>query len=74
MKVLEELGGSPKLEVNGKNLLIRSSSCPLSVAVAEHPEVCQVAEALVSYITGRRVKEHCERGDTLKCRFELTAK
>src|SRR5215831_17793729 len=74
MKVLEELGGAPKLETHGRNFLIRSSSCPLSVAVAEHPEVCQVAEALVSYITGRRVKEHCERAETLRCQLELVAK
>ena len=74
MKILEDLGGAPRLEIDGKNFVIRSSSCPLSVAVAQHPEVCQVAEALVGFITGRRVKEHCARGETLKCQFELASR
>lgn len=72
--VLKELGGAPRLEVNDQKIVIRSASCPLSVAVSKHPEVCQVAEALVSYIVGRRVREHCDRTETPRCRFELANK
>lgn len=73
MEILEELGGAPKLEADGRKLTISSGSCPLSVAVAEHPEVCHLAEALVSYIVGRRAKEDCDRTETPRCRFEVLA-
>lgn len=74
IEVLEELGGAPKAELDHRKIVISSASCPLSVAVAQHPEVCQVAEALVSYIVGRRVKEHCDRSASPRCRFELASK
>jgi len=73
IQVLEELGGSPRLETEGQKLVVRSGSCPLAIAVTKHPEVCQVAESLVSYIVGRQVKERCDRGELPRCRFELSA-
>jgi predicted ArsR family transcriptional regulator len=73
-EALKGLGGAPQLERDDKNFVIRSASCPLSVAVTKHPEVCQVVEALVGYIVGRRVKEHCDRADLPRCRFEFAGK
>jgi predicted ArsR family transcriptional regulator len=65
------LGGAARVEREGGRLFIRGASCPLAAAVAEHPEVCRLAEALVSELTGARVREHCERGDSPRCCFEL---
>jgi predicted ArsR family transcriptional regulator len=71
LEVLKAIGGSPSIEREGNRLLIRSSGCPLSAAVVEHPEVCELAEALVAEIVGMPVREQCERGASPKCCFEL---
>lgn len=71
LDVLKALGGAPVVEKEGNQIFIRSSACPLAAAVAEHPEVCDLAETLVSEIVGVPVREHCERGEMPKCCFEL---
>ena len=71
IQVLKAIGGAPCLERDGDRFAIRSSGCPLAAAVAEHPEVCELAESLVSEIVGLPVRESCERGTTPKCRFEI---
>ena len=71
LEVLKALGGSPRVEIEDGKLLIRSGACPLSAAVVEHPEVCELAEALVAEIVGVPVREQCDRGETPKCCFEL---
>jgi len=70
---LESIGGSARVEKEGGKLFIRSGSCPLSTAVAEHPEVCQLAESLLSEIIGTEVREQCEREGSPRCSFEVTA-
>jgi predicted ArsR family transcriptional regulator len=73
--VLAALGGAARLEKENGKLLISSVNCPLATAVAEHPEVCQLAEALVGEIVGAPVKEKCDRAPSPRCRFEIdTAK
>ena len=69
--VLKAIGGAPSVERGGGGLVIRSCACPLAAAVAEHPEVCELAVALVAEIVGLPVRERCERGQSPKCRFEL---
>jgi predicted ArsR family transcriptional regulator len=69
--VLKAIGGSPSVEREGGRLIIRSGGCPLSAAVVEHPEVCELAEALVAEIVGLPVKERCARGESPKCCFEV---
>src|SRR6185295_8514012 len=64
---LEAIGGSASVEKKDGKLFIRSGSCPLATAVAEHPEVCQLAESLLSEITGAEVREHCEREGSPRC-------
>jgi predicted ArsR family transcriptional regulator len=68
---LEAIGGAARLEKEGEKLLIKSRSCPLAAAVAEHPEVCQLAEALLFEIVGAKVREHCDRENVPRCRFEI---
>ena len=71
LKVLEALGGSAKIDREGSKLLIRSPSCPFSAVVVEHPEVCKLAEALVSKIMLVPVRERCAREEFPQCRFEI---
>jgi len=71
LKVLEAIGGSAKFETVDEKLFIRSGSCPLAAAVACHPEVCKLTEALVAEIVGVPVQEHCDREKVPQCRFEI---
>jgi len=71
---LEAIGGAARIEKEGEKLFIRSGSCPLTVAVTEHPEVCQVAESLLSEIFGTTVLERCNREGAPQCAFEVTGK
>jgi predicted ArsR family transcriptional regulator len=71
LKALEALGGAAKLEKEDSKLIIRSASCPLASTVAEHPEVCQLAEALIAEIVGVPVQERCDRSGPPQCRFEI---
>ena len=71
LEVLKAIGGAPAVEREGGKLIIRSGGCPLAAAVVEHPEVCEVAEALVAEIVGLPVQESCQRGEVPKCRFEI---
>lgn len=68
---LEAIGGAAHLEKEGEKLFIRSGSCPVAIAVAEHPEVCQLTEALLSEIIGAQVRERCDREGSPKCGFEI---
>lgn len=71
LKVLGALGGVARIEKEAGKLLIVSGSCPLAAAVAEHPEVCELTEALVSEIVGAPVRERCDRSGPPRCRFEI---
>jgi predicted ArsR family transcriptional regulator len=68
---LEAIGGAARIEKEGEKIYIRSGSCPLASAVAEHPEVCQLAEALLAEITGTTVREECNREGSPRCAFEI---
>lgn len=75
VKVLEDLGGAPRLEETGNKIMIHSASCPFADAVEQHPEVCHVAEALVGQITGGRVHEKCDKtAHPPSCSFEISKK
>ena len=71
--VFDELGGLAELEERDGGLVIRSYSCPLTdVVAAGHPEVCRLAEALLTEISGLPVREHCDRGgESPRCCFEV---
>src|SRR5215210_2243481 len=71
LEVLKAIGGTPSVERAGGKLTVRSGGCPLAAAVAEHPEVCELAEALVAELVGLPVRESCDRGESPKCRFEV---
>ncbi len=69
VEVLNELGGMAELEIGEETFCIRGYSCPLAAAVPGHPEVCHLAETLLTELVGVPVKEQCDRNGTVKCRF-----
>ncbi len=71
--VLNELGGLAELEERDGAFVIRGYSCPLTDAVPGHPEVCRLAEALLTELAGIPIHEHCDRGDNPRCCFEVAA-
>jgi len=68
-EALNELGGMAELEIGEETYCIRGYSCPLAAAVPGHPEVCRLAETLLTHLVGVPVKEQCERNGTLRCHF-----
>lgn len=72
LAALEAIGGSARVEKENNKLVICSESCPLATAVAEHPEVCRLAETLLSEIIGVEVREQCDREGPPRCRFAVT--
>jgi predicted ArsR family transcriptional regulator len=74
VEVLEELGGASRIEKEDDKWLIRSNSgCPFSETVTAHPEICRLAEVILSNITDSDVREHCRRGIAPQCAFEIMA-
>lgn len=73
LKVLESIGGSAAVEEHDGKFVIRGNGCPLAAAVSVHPEVCRLAETLVSEIVKAPVHEQCNREGRPKCRFEIDA-
>lgn len=71
VSVLVNMGGAARVEKDKEKIFICSGSCPLAAVVAEHPEVCSLAETLLSEIIGREVREHCDREGSPRCRFEV---
>ncbi len=68
--VLNELGGLAELEERDGAFVIRGYSCPLASVTPEHPEVCRMAETLITELTGVPVQERCDRGERPRCCFE----
>jgi len=71
LDTLAGLGGAATIDDSGENTVIRSDSCPFADAVAEHPEICKVAESMLTEIVGRPVHECCDRTALPKCRFAI---
>ena len=69
VEVLNELGGLMERELAGETLCIRGYRCPFAALVQAHPEVCRLAETLLSELVGVPVQEHCLRIGPVPCRF-----
>src|SRR5688572_17098434 len=74
LAALEVIGGAARVEKENEKIVIRSENCPLAAAVTEHPEVCRLAETLLSEIIGVEVRENCDRKGPPRCRFEVVEK
>jgi len=71
--LLNELGGLAELEEDDRGYVIRGWSCPLAAAVPGHPGVCRLAETFLADAIGAPVRECCERGDQIRCCFQVFA-
>ena len=69
LTAIESLGGSAQVVKENGRTVIRSSGCPFSEAVEEHPEVCKVTESILSEILHADVEEICDRTSSPKCKF-----
>jgi predicted ArsR family transcriptional regulator len=73
-EVLSSLGGLAEVEADADgHLQVRGFSCPLGEVVVDHPEACQLAEALVAEVSGLAVQERCVRDPESppRCCFDL---
>ena len=73
VEVLNELGGLAELEEDDGGFIIRGYSCPLAGVTPDHPDVCRMAETLVTELAGVPVHEHCDRGERPRCCFEVAS-
>lgn len=74
LTALEAIGGTARIEKDDGKCLISSDGCPLAAVVSEHPEVCRLAETLLSEIIGEKVQERCDREGSPRCRFEVLSR
>ena len=71
VEIFNELGGLAEIEERDGTLVIRGYSCPLAGVTPDHPEVCRMAETLITELAGVPVYEHCDRGERPRCCFEV---
>ena len=69
--MLNELGGLTEPEERNDSFVIRGYSCPLAAIAPNHPEVCRMAETLLTELAGLPVYEHCDHGERPRCCFEI---
>jgi predicted ArsR family transcriptional regulator len=69
VEVLNELGGLMERETGEETLCIRGYWCPFATVVLEHPEVCRLAESLLTELVDVPLQEQCERTGPVPCRF-----
>jgi predicted ArsR family transcriptional regulator len=72
--LLDELGAPNEVEEVEGGLVIRGYGCLLAAAVHGRPEVCRAMESLVAELVDAPVRECCDRGERLHCRFEIGAR
>ena len=71
VEIFNELGGLAELQERDGTLVIRGYDCPLGGVTPDHPEVCRMAETLITELAGVPVYEHCDRGERPRCCFEV---
>jgi DeoR family transcriptional regulator, suf operon transcriptional repressor len=69
--LLNDLGGLTEVEQENGGYTIRSHGCPLGAATADHPEVCNALESLLSEYIGAAVMKCCDRYQRINCCFQV---
>jgi predicted ArsR family transcriptional regulator len=69
--VLRGLGGDLDVSRSDGGWRLQGYGCPLSAVTATHPQVCELARTIVQDVTGRAVRECCDRGDRPRCSFQV---
>ena len=72
--LLNELGGLTEVEEENGSYFIRSHGCPLAAATANHPEVCNALESMLSVFVGSPVTKCCDGYDRVRCCFEISTR
>ena len=68
---LEGLGGTVVVTSDEQGWHLKGHGCPLALVTAKHPQVCELARALVEQITGGAVTECCDRSARPRCGFQI---
>jgi predicted ArsR family transcriptional regulator len=71
--LLNELGGDTAVLTDPSGYRIQSSGCPLSAAVARHPETCRAMQGLLAEMIGSPVTQCCEQGPNPRCCFAISS-
>jgi predicted ArsR family transcriptional regulator len=71
LQAIENLGGQARVAREQGKTLIRGAGCPLAAVTANHVEVCDMLEALLTQIIGVPVRQACERASSPQCCFEV---
>jgi predicted ArsR family transcriptional regulator len=72
-ELLNSFGGMTRVERQNSHFVVRSLGCPFSEATVKHPEACNAMESLLGEFTGLSVSKCCERGERMRCCFEISA-
>jgi predicted ArsR family transcriptional regulator len=70
--LLNDLGGLSEVAAEQGRYTIRSHGCPLAVVTADHAEVCNALESLLTEFIGSRVRQCCDRYQRERCCFEVS--
>ena len=71
VEILNELGGLMEREAGEETVWIRGYRCPFAAVLREHPEVCHLAETLLSELVGVPVQNHCDNDGSPRCSFTV---
>lgn len=69
LNVVDALGGLAESERCGEAFVIQGYDCPFAMIAAHDPDICSVAEALLSDLIGVAVYEQCDRSARPRCCF-----
>ena len=70
-ETVTHLGGLAEVESTPDGFAIQGYSCPFREAADGNPEVCRLAEVLLSEMAGLPIREACDKTKT-SCRFTYT--
>jgi predicted ArsR family transcriptional regulator len=70
-EALRSLGGDVLVSGGGEQWQLQGFGCPLAQVTGAHPEVCELARALLEEITGEPVVECCDRSERPRCGFRI---
>ncbi|MGA7731784.1 MAG: ArsR family transcriptional regulator [Chloroflexia bacterium] len=71
ISLLDKMGGVMELEEKDGKYVICGYNCPLATIPQKHPQVCKLLEAMLTSMLGVPIREQCNRGELLSCRFEV---
>lgn len=72
IEVFDELGGLAEVqEESDESYAIYGLRCPFAALVTRHPELCQLAEALLRELVGAPVEQRCNWTDLPQCFFTV---